>query len=128
MRALLTILFLIFFSQTAYAIKNEDLNNACKPYVNANSDFTKMEKQEIYETVNCMFYFEAIIDLLNATCRGKTLTLNFDGIALNAELPLIDSYIEDYVTKMNESKDKSNDLAIGYVLESMLKITGECPN
>ena len=126
MRAIITALFLILFSQSAGAISNQDLYKFCKSYTDVGFDLSKMENST--SGLICMTYFRAIGDLVSQACFANFSTYEIDGKKPNFETENLEATMQEYVNTISEMPKYWKFNANVNIVHSHLYISGECPN
>ena len=127
MRAIITALFLILFSQSAGAMDNESLYKNCKLYSDNNFELTDDSSLNLKSLI-CQTYITAIGDVVNESCFGGLLNLEYSNIKADFKYTDIYAIIQSYVNDMRESPEEWKYYASESVVKAILSISGECPN
>ena len=129
MRAIITALFLILFSQSAGAISNRELYKFCKSYTDAGFDTSKMEDSG--HALICQTFFVAVGNLIQAACYDPMVNYEIAGEYRrkpNYEPENIEATIQHFVNETSEMPEYWRYKASLAVVSSHIKISGECPN
>ena len=126
MRAIITALFLILFSQSAGAMTNQDLYKYCKSYTDAGFDISKMEYFE--DALICTSYFNAIGHMIGEACNAYDINYELAGIKPDFKQENLAATIQYYVNYMSEKPEYWKYVPSLHVATSSLKISGQCPN